>query len=149
MLALFTAVIFAASANVITPQWQPSYAKAYTAAATQHKPMAVFLGQGSKPELTTENAKLLNGSYVAVFVDTTTAAGKSLAESFGLSTGLVISDATAGKQALSLSGTVSESDLTVALTRFADKAVATTTETTAAPAPVAPYCPTGRCPFAK
>jgi hypothetical protein len=158
MATAFSALIFLASANVVTPSWQPDYSKAYTKAVADHRPLAVFLGEGAKPDLNSAAAKKLNDSYVVVFVDTASTSGKKLAASFEMTHGLVISDATAGKQALRLNGSISESDLTIALDRFADPtAVVTTTATTAAPvvytapviyAPQSP-CASGRCPNAR
>ncbi|CAN5356939.1 hypothetical protein BH11PLA2_BH11PLA2_19980 [soil metagenome] len=155
MLATFlTVVALASSANAVVPQWQTDYAKAYSLAATKHRPLAVFLAEGTKPEMTAANTKLLNDSYVVVFVDTNSDAGKKLAASFDMAKGLVISDSVADKQALRLTGTVAESDLTTALVRFADPTlVVTTTATTPAPVVVAPMmrpsCATGNCPFAR
>jgi hypothetical protein len=171
MLASSMALIaFVVSANSAGLNWQPDYSKAIKVAAAQHRPVAVFIGQG-KPEsiaesITDANRKLLNESYICVYIDATTPTGKKLADSFEMNQGLVISNSTAEKQALRLLGAVTADDLNASLVRFSDpNMVVNTTATTphvivapAAPvfvpapaffAPAPGGCANGRCPNAR
>ena len=85
--------------------WAPSYSKALAIAAEHRKPVAVFLTQGGLAHLTKGDGlgsaatKALRTEYVAVHIDTTTDAGKKMAEAFGIAEGVVISDRTGGKMA--------------------------------------------------
>lgn len=139
-----------------SPGWQSDYAHALTLAATEHKPIAVFIGPGGKPAdkaLSSDSTKLLHDGYVCLAVDTDTAAGKALAGKFALSEGLVISSPGGTYQALRHSGPVSGSDLTSKLNRYAAAGQPTTTTYTggatvgtAASATVAPIgCIGGNC----
>ena len=98
--------------------------------------------------------ELLGTSYVSVYVDTDTAAGKALAGEFGLSQGLVISSRGGKYQALRHTGTVTPEQLTGYLTSYNGEAVAlTTADVGAVPAigytagytPAVGGCPGGVC----
>ena len=148
--------------SVAIPSWQSDYAQAMTTASTQQKPLAVFIGRGDAGysglvggEIPTEAGKLLNKSFVCVYVDTDTTDGKSLANAFGLAKGLVISNKGGTVQALRHTGTIAPADLTNYLSRYSDPVSVVTTEkvgqghapaTTAAPAGVVySACPNGQC----
>lgn len=159
------------------PTWVTDYRSALVQAANQHKPVAVFIAQGSdgyaklvaEGTLGTDAVGTLRQNYVALYVDTATADGRETAATFGMSQGLVISNRNGGIQALRHQGTLSQADLTGYLARFsAEPAVATTEHhsTTPVSAPVyqaapvyqiapsyspfaQPSCPNGRCPYAK
>jgi len=159
----------AASASVVgQPTLQADYRTALTESAKLHKPVAVFIGHGTdgysklvtSGGLGVDSTKLLNQSFVSVYVDTTTESGKTLATAFNLSEGLVISDKTGGIQNLRHEGTVAQSDLRAYLVKYADGVPAAQTETRSTVAPVPstiPYrtyvigasggCPNGNCPL--
>ena len=138
--------------------WQTDYSKAMTAAVAQQKPLAVFVGHGDAgyAKLVGEGTipepaeQLLAKGFVCVYVDTDTAAGKALSGQFSLSNGLVISTKGGAHQALRHTGTVSSTDLTGYLTKYAEtKTVETTVErglvTTAAPQVITSTCANGQC----
>ncbi len=140
---------------VAVPTWQSDYSKAIAAAAAEQKPVAVFIGQGQAGysklvggEFPTDAGQLLAKNYVCVYVDTDTAAGKSLAGQFDISKGLVISCKGGDVQALRYTGTVSPSNLTSYLTKYSEAKTVATTETVGAVPAGAIYggCPNGRCP---
>src|SRR5436190_22173911 len=95
----FTLFALVASANnAAVLSYQNDYAKGYTQAVEAHRPIALFFGEGKTGPaqivtsgLSAESVKLLNDSYVAIYVDTATDSGKKLAASYAVSTGLVIS----------------------------------------------------------
>jgi hypothetical protein len=151
---MFTTTLTVALASVIAANsapglaaWQTDYSKAVDVSAEVQKPIAVFLTDGSQNRileqgaLSADVAKLLREKYVAVHVDTTTAQGKKLADSFGLQVGLVISDRVGHLQALRHEGRVTDSTLTSYLTRFAAGAEVITTEHHSATAPGATSAP--------
>jgi hypothetical protein len=129
--------LLAPGASGALPSWQTNYGTAMTAAVAQQKPMAVFIGRGEAGpakllgdgQFPTKAGEVLNTSYVSVYVDTDTAAGKALAGEFGLSQGLVISNKGATLQALRHTGTLTPTQLNDYLVRYADT---TTVATTAA-----------------
>ena len=158
----------AASASVGTvPTMQSDYRVALTESAKLQKPVAVFIARGTEGYakvvtdggIGSDSAKLLQASYVCVYLDTATASGKELASAFNITEGLVISDKTGGIQNLRIEGTLAPSDLKSYLVKFADGAKVATTETHSAAAPATatfnPYrtyvyggggCATGNCP---
>ena len=80
--------------------WMRDYPAARRLAAEKNKPMAVFLGAGKlgydkvvQGGLNQRTRQLL-GSYIPVFVDTSSEAGRKLAEQFEMSggQGIVLSD---------------------------------------------------------
>lgn len=143
------------TAAIETPNWQSDYSKALTAAATQQKPVAVFIGSGeggfakvTGGQLPADAGQVLAKSYVCVYVDTDTTAGKTLAGQFELTNGLVISSKGGNVQALRHTGTVAPADLTGYLTKYSEvKSVATTEQGGVVPAGVVVGgCANGRCP---
>lgn len=130
-LALAVVAGYAAAGSLAQqPAWQPDYAVAYKVATSQQKPLAVFIGQGTKgyTQLVTdggisaENVKLLSQKFVCLYVDTNTNAGKKLASSFEMTEGLVVSDRSGTQQAYRHSGTLTATELTGQLTRLAEPA---------------------------
>ena len=116
------------------PAWQPDYATAYAQSSTAHKPLAVFIGHGAggaccvvSKGLTAEENKALADKYVVLYVDADSADGKKLAQSFQITEGLVISDATGGLQALKHGGGLSHEELGGYLTKYSDPARQVTT----------------------
>jgi hypothetical protein len=107
---------------------------------SDHKPLAVFIGTGPKGweqrttegQLSQDAQKLLQASYVCVYLDTATEEGKRLAHDFELQEGLILSDAIGENQAFRHSGKLSNGDLERQLKKFADPSrVAVRTETNA------------------
>jgi hypothetical protein len=97
--------------------------------------MAVFIGRGeagpaklvNDGQFPTKAGEVLNASYVSVYVDTDSAAGKALAAEFGLSEGLVISNRGGKLQALRHTGTLTPTQLNEYLVRYADTMTVATT----------------------
>ncbi len=115
------------------PAWTTDYRQALSAASEFRKPIAVFITKGSQTQLTQgaglgEAAQILKDGYVALHIDTTTERGQALAKSFELSEGLIISDKTGGVQALRHAGTVSATELSGYLAKYAGAAAVTTTD---------------------
>ena len=137
------------ASGIPTPTtWQPDYRSAVVRAATDKKPLAVFLvkDEATVKAISSDALDKLKWEYVAVIVNTETESGKKLATSFEMTEGLVISDRTGEKQAFRLVGSIPTTDLPSTLERFAHVSqVVTVTETQgiviyAEPAPV--YSPT-------
>jgi len=159
------------TAAIATPTWQSDYTTALAAASAQQKPVAVFIGRGEAGYATVvgggaipaDAGQMLAKNFVCVYVDTDTAAGKSLAGQFDVTKGVVISCKGGNVQALRYTGTVAPAALTGYLTKYGEaQAVATTEkagEFVVAPATYAPAsqnfypgfstCPNGRCPNAR
>jgi len=118
-----------------SPSWQPDYAQAMATASAEQKPIAVFIGQGaSKPtkmladgSIPQSAAQLLRESYVCLYVDTDTGAGKDLAGKLDIKEGLVISSPGGNVQALRHNGVVAGAELTKQLGQFAHAGQPTTT----------------------
>jgi hypothetical protein len=137
------------------PAWQTDYRTALQQAAEQQKPVAVFIARGGDgyATLVTDGgiggnaAKQLRSSYVCLYVDTATDAGKALAGSFRMTAGVVISDKAGTHQAARVEGPVSQGELARQLERFSDVPVAQTTEQVSAAAVAAPVAyPQGYAP---
>ncbi|HEX4613585.1 MAG TPA: hypothetical protein VH092_35715 [Urbifossiella sp.] len=157
----FAAVMLSAAlANeaVAAPAWETSYARAAETAIAQRKPLAVFIGRGEAGytrvvggDMPTDAGRLLASNYVALYVNTDTADGKTLATAFGVSEGLVISCRGCQVQALKYGGSVPAMDLAGYLTKYsATNVTVNTTEragtaVVAAPAAVVGGCANGRC----
>lgn len=152
----FAAVALSAALStgaVAVPNWQTDYSKALQTAATEQKPIAVFIGKGDKGfakvaggDLPADASELLARNYVCVYVNTETDAGKSLAGKFQISKGLVISGKGGNVQALSYAGSITPMELTGYLTKYSNtKAVSTTETHGGAEAPVAGGCANGQC----
>lgn len=111
------------------PAWLNDYAAAQTRVAAVRKPMAVFVGSGTDGwgkvvrdgALDPELKRLLAHKFVCVYINTDTAAGRSLAGAFEVaSKGLVISDRAGTSQAYSLSGDLTKDELSRTLAKYAD-----------------------------
>lgn len=134
----FAAVTLSAvlsTAAIATPTWQADYATAVSAATTQRKPVAVFIGRGDAGyakvvggEFPADARQLLAKNFVCVYIDTDTTAGQSLAGQFHLSKGLVISSAGGNVQALRHNGAVAPTELATYLTKYSDAGTVVTTE---------------------
>lgn len=129
------------------PSWQPDYATAAAQSSREQKPIAVFIGHGPSGvrKLVADGAlpeaavKLLKAEYVSLYIDADSEAGRTLAQSFGMTEGVVVSDRTGAKQAVRHAGTVTGTNLVNYLEKYADPAVAvTTTETNVQPVVVTP-----------
>jgi hypothetical protein len=140
---------FSSGANAAIPNLQVDYAQARTLAASENKPIAVFIGNGAgtmgrmvtEGIITADAAKLLREKYVALYVDTSTPAGQELASRFGMTEGLVISGPGGSVQAYRHSGPVSEADLNKQLTYYAHAGQPTSTVYAGTPAPAGTVYP--------
>jgi hypothetical protein len=119
------------------PNWHTDYAQAMSRSSAEGKPMAVFIGNGADRlarmtadgTITGESARVLRASYICVYLDSETAAGKDLASRFEMTEGLVISSRGGNVQAYRHSGSIGGKELTDSLSRFAggDQPVITST----------------------
>ena len=117
------------------PRWQTDYSLALSRASAEKKPMAVFIGHGSDTikRMTAEGviaadaAKVLTSSYVCLYLDADTSAGKDLASRFEMTEGLVISSPGGNVQAYRYVGTVPTATLTRELSHYASAGEPTTT----------------------
>jgi hypothetical protein len=128
-----------------SPAWMNDYTAARAKVSVDSKPMAVFVASGKAgwesvvrdgfdPAVT----KLLNEKFVCLYVDSSTAAGKTLAGAFQVGNlGVVLSDRKGTTQSYAAAGTISRSELTQALIAHADVEVAQKTDAPKA-APAAP-----------
>jgi hypothetical protein len=123
-----------ASGSLGLPEWTDSYGKAMALAGEKRKPVAVFLTAGDLNTLTSgkglgEDAlKSLKSDYIAVKVDTTTEDGKKVAQAFGISQGVVLSDRTGKQMALKHEGPVTTEQVAGYLTKYATTETIATTE---------------------
>ncbi|MCE9563729.1 MAG: thioredoxin family protein [Planctomycetes bacterium] len=121
-----------------SPSWQTDYAHAMSAASAERKPIAIFIGSSAKKPgkmiddgtIPESAAQLLRESYVCLFVDTDTEAGKDLSSKFEIAEGLVISSPGGNVQALRHIGAVGGTELSRQLGQFATAGQPTTTVTT-------------------
>lgn len=146
---IITSLAAAAVVGVLTagnvptqPTWATNYGSALTLAAEQHKPVAVFITNGgmnhlTKGELGTDASKTLSTHYIAVQIDATTEGGKKMADAFGISEGVVISDRTGELMALRHEGSVEPTALTEYLTKYSAQTTVKATEYHSINAPVA------------
>src|SRR6476659_8123001 len=111
------------------PTWLNDYTLAQLRVAAVKKPMAVFVGSGKDGwgKVVRDGAldpvlkRTLASRFVCVYVDTDTAAGRSLAGAFEVaSKGLIISDRAGTSQAYSLSGDLTKDELSRTLVKYAD-----------------------------
>jgi len=122
------------------PNWHTDYAQALSRSSAEGKPMAVFIGNGADRltkmtadgTITADAAKVLKASYVCVYLDSDTAAGKDLASRFELSHGLIISSRGGNLQAYRHSGTIGGKELTESLNKYAGAEPPVTTATNVA-----------------
>src|SRR4051812_26275477 len=141
-----------------SPSWQTDYAHAMSAASTERKPIAIFIGSSAKKPgkmiddgtIPESAAQLLRESYVCLYLDTDTGAGKDLAGKLEIKEGLVISSPGGTVQALRHNGVVTGAELSRQLGQFAHAGQPTTTVSTGLQ-PVATYtivagnCAGGNC----
>jgi hypothetical protein len=122
------------------PHWLEDYSKAYRQCQKAEKPLAVFIGSGSKGwdhlsrdgELSAETKEFLSKNYVCLYLDSTREAGQELATAFEMPNrlGLVISDSTGQVQAFRHEGNLRDPDLMRYLRRYADpQRIVASTET--------------------
>lgn len=118
--------------------WMRDYPAARRLAAEKSKPLAVFLGAGRagydkvvQGGLNDRTRQLLQGSYIPVFVDTSSEAGRRLAEQFEMpgGQGIVLSNRGGELQAFRHEGELRNSDLDTRLQRYADSTRVVTTDT--------------------
>jgi hypothetical protein len=130
VLATVLASLMAGRAPTVEVAWSADYDAARQAVQTEKKPLAVFLGSGENGydkvcrdgTLSKEAQEALQNSYVCLYVDMDTEAGKRLAEAFEITkpAGLVISNRAGTKQAFYHDGALAAADLDRTLTRFAN-----------------------------
>jgi hypothetical protein len=119
------------------PTWLDDYSAAQAKVTVAGKPMAVFVGTGRagweaavRDGLDPSVSKMLAEKFVCLYVDSSTAKGKTLAAAFQVGDrGVVLSDRTGQTQAYSAAGTISRSELNRALLAYADVEVAQKTDT--------------------
>jgi hypothetical protein len=160
-----TAVVLAGLVSAVPaqPTFHTDYAKAFSQAALAQKPIAVFIAHGeagfahilADGKLDDVETRLLKASYVCIYVDTDTTAGKKLADAFEMKQGLVLSSKAGERQALRHEGIVPAADMTRYLEKYSDpNLVVVTTEVGGLVAQPAPPIrtliqttanPTGRC----
>lgn len=132
--AAVIAGLFASGSLAGSPEWTESYGKAMAQVGEKRKPVAVFLSAGDLTKLTNgkgmgaDALKSLKSDYIAVRVDTTTEDGKKMAEAFGLTEGVVLSDRSGKQMALKHEGQLSPEQLSEYLTKYASVETAQTTE---------------------
>jgi len=121
-----------------TPTWQDSYSEARQLGRQLQKPLAVFIGSGSKGwqnvieegKLSSRAQKLLAEKYVCVYVDRTKATGGRLARQFDVpeGSGLILSTQDGEGQAFFHAGQLSTRTLSARLSRHAGGRAVTRTE---------------------
>jgi hypothetical protein len=111
------------------PMWSQDYTTARKQAIGEKKPLAVFLAPGKgawdkigQDGVNADAKNVLASQYVCVHVDTSTSAGKTLAEAFEIPSGLgiVISDRTGDIQAFRHEGDLANQDLVRYLNTYSD-----------------------------
>lgn len=132
--AAMVAGLFASGSILGLPEWTDSYGKAMAQAGERNKPVAVFLAAGdmktllSGQGLGSEALKSLKSDYIAVRIDTTTADGKKMAEAFGMTHGVILSDRSGKQMALKHEGTLTPEQVSEYLTKYAGVTTVSTTE---------------------
>jgi hypothetical protein len=143
---------FAHTAIPVAPAWQSDYTLALKEGQSSKRPLAIFVAAG--PEgwdklskdggLDKEAKELLLSRYVCVYIDSTKAKGRHLADEFEMPNGrgVVLSDGSGEKQAFWHAGTLSNDDLNHYLRKYADpERVVVKTETVPQPRPQAAPTP--------
>ncbi len=112
------------------PTWLDDYSQACKQCQKVEKPLAVFIGAGSKGwnqlsrdgQLRPETLELLAKKYVCLYVDTTRKAGQELAIAFEMPNrlGVVISDSKGRVQAFRHEGELASQDLARYFRRYSD-----------------------------
>jgi hypothetical protein len=138
VLIALTGSVVASSPEALT--WEETYDQARQTGITEKKPLAVIFGSGPggyakvcrDGRLSPEVEKTLGDSYVCLYVDVNTAAGKQLASDFAISrgTGMVLSDRSGKLQAFYHDGDITDVDLSKWVSRFADPGVTVRTTMT-------------------
>ena len=132
-----------------TPVWQTSYAQASQQANAQKKPLAIIFGSGGWNKVVRDTApnadvtKALADSYVCVYIDTATPAGKKFAAGYGIDSGLgiILSDRACSVQAFWHQGDMTNAVLGSALRKYADPMVVVRTTETVSNVRVSLYPP--------
>jgi hypothetical protein len=131
------ALVLGLMSNSNSMTWQTDYGSAMKLAAKEKKPLVVFIGHGKEGVntlvenggITSIETKVLSDSFISLYVDADSEAGKSLTTSFNMTEGIVISDRTGSLQAVRHEGNVSHSELNEYLTKYSEpNKVITTTE---------------------
>jgi hypothetical protein len=114
----------------VAPSWRSDYSLALKEGRSARRPLAIFAHPGpegwdnlSKEGALDKEAKdLLSQHYVCLYVDTSKASGRRLAEQLDLNNGrgLVIGDVTGEKQAFWHSGPLRNEDLDYYLRKYSD-----------------------------
>jgi hypothetical protein len=151
LVALTGSVVASTPVDDLT--WHKNYDQARQMGQTDKKPLAVIFGSGQggcdkvcrEGQLSPEVQKTLGESYVCVYVDVNTSAGKKLASAFAITreTGMVLSDRSGNLQAFYHDGDISNADLQKWVTRFADPNVTVRSTMTNDSAQVSMYPPSG------
>jgi hypothetical protein len=138
VLLALTGSVVASTPEALT--WEENYDQARQTGMTEKKPLAVIFGSGQggfakvsrDGHLSQAVEKTLGDSYVCLYVDVTTEAGKKLASSFAITkgTGMVLSDRSGQVQAFYHDGDLSDADLAKWVTRFGDPSVTVRTTMT-------------------
>jgi hypothetical protein len=123
--------LLAAAPVAESPTWRTDYSQARNEGASQHRPLAIFLGAGQRGwndvsqtgKLGKEIQQLLAKHYICVYVDMRKRAGKQLADDLEMTEapGIVISDASCKLQAFRHAGDLSTESLAEYLRRYADR----------------------------
>lgn len=113
-----------------SPAWQTNYTQAKKLCATENKPLAVFVGVGETGwnqlardgKLGKDVEKTLSDKYLPVYVDSSTAAGRKLANALGITdkVGIAISDSKGEWIAFYHEGDLAKTALTNYLARYSD-----------------------------
>jgi len=129
LLVALTGLPVAADADG-APAWQTNYSQAKKLAATEQKPLAIFIGAGASGwnqlsrdgKLGKEIEQTLAEKYLPVYLDSTTEQGRKLATAMGINdkVGIVISDARGEMMAFYHEGDLARSDLARYLARYSD-----------------------------
>ena len=116
-----------------TPTWHGNYGQAQQQAAAQKKPLVVVFGSGANGWAKVVRAespaadvtKMLSDSYICVYIDTASPAGKKIAQSFDITgnVGIVISDRAGTTQAFWHPGDMSNQNMVRYLQKYADPQV--------------------------
>jgi hypothetical protein len=134
---MYTSVVLTALAGSLVASlqtdgvgWQSDYTLAREMAKTANKPLAVFIGTGGDGaalvcrdgKLSPEIQKTLLDSFICLYADVSTEAGKKLAADFGngRGLGLVLSNRSGDLQSFSHEGDLSAADLSRWLAYGAD-----------------------------
>src|SRR5262245_13807064 len=112
------------------PTWLEDYRQAFGQCKKVNKPLAVFIGSGSKGwnqlsqdrQLNAETKEILSKNYVCVYLDADRKEGRELATAFEMPNrlGIVISDSHGQVQAFRHEGDLRAEELLRRLRRYAD-----------------------------